>query len=287
MIIPLRHRSRVLAMAAIASLWFLATPATAQATGAHYVAFGDSIAANPTWQDQFEKRPDSPCRTSPDSYPVHVAREFPSFFNGSCSGAKMTTYPGERGTFSEELGQTIDRAVADQAIGTGTKVITVTMGANDKWPNAQHFGYYPGGSHITTDEYVGRMQPHITRLKQLAPNARIVLVGYPAFVESDGKFCPVNVDNNNGLPVRMELPDPTLKVHFDQLNHAMAQAADHFTVDFVDMTEPFVGHTTCAPTGQRWVTTVVNNPDERLLPMHMTAEGAQAQARIITDFLRR
>lgn len=279
------RRNQILASAFAVSLWFSAIPAAAQTGGMQYVAFGDSIAANPTWNDQFEKRPDAPCRTGMDSYPVHVAKQFQSSFNGSCSGAKIVTYPGERGTFSEELGQTIERATNEKAIGSSTKLITLTIGANDKWPHAQNFGYNPNGSRIAPEEYIQRIESHMKKLKELAPNARILLVGYPNFVGSDGKFCPINVDDRH-LPVRMELPDPTLNNHFTQLNGAMAAAAKHFKVEYVDMTTAFEGHTTCAPEGQRWVTTIINNPGEVLLPMHISADGAKAQAHVIAEFLK-
>ncbi len=278
------HKNRLAAATLTIGLCLSSAPVLAQSTGKHYVAFGDSIAANPTWTEQFEKRPDQPCRAGTDSYPVLLAQDYPTFENASCSGSKIVTFEGEKRTFSEELRETIDRLEKDNLLGTGTQLITITIGANDKWPNAQHFGFYPGGSSITADEYLTRIEPDIKRLKELAPQARILLVGYPEFVEADYKFCPINIDSN-GVPIRTEIINPTLKIHFDQLNGAMAAAAAHLGVEFVDMATPFQGHNTCAPEDQRWVTVVVNNANESHLPMHISARGSIEQARIIREHL--
>ena len=276
---------RVLTTAVLAaSLSFFAPAAVAQPGGVHYVAFGDSIAANPTWAEQFQKQNRASCIGGADSYPERLAGSFPSFFNASCAGSKITMLEGEQKPLSEVFDQGIDRAQKHAALGPNTKVVTITIGANDPWPHAMNYGYGSSDISIDANDYTARIRDRIHRIKTAAPNARILLVGYPEFVDDDNRLCLVNHDGGSSS---LQLPtiDPTLKNYFHSLNRAMAGAAPKLGVEYVDVATAFRGHNSCASGADRWVTTVIDNPGVSLLPMHISSDGVKSQARIIREHL--
>ncbi len=281
------RKNRLIAALLATGLLLPATPALAQTGGTSYVAFGDSIAANPTWSEQLAQRENAPCRTGTDSYPENLAGNFPSFFNASCSGSTIIEVSGGGQISAEVLDKSIDRAEEHGALGANTTVVTLTIGANDAWPHALLYGYRADGTiEISSEEFAHRIRSKINRIKNLAPNARILLVGYPEFTEADNRLCLVNLDAN-GIPVQLPTQDATLRTYFQSLNTAMAQAAPTLGVEYVDIAKEFRGHNTCAPGNERWVTTVVDKPGVSLLPMHISSEGVKAQTRIINAHLNR
>lgn len=263
----------------------IATPvASAQTGGASYVAFGDSIAANPTWAEQFDKSNGQPCRYGKDSYPEKLAGDFPSFYNASCSGTKITVLDGEQKPLSETFDYSINQAQDHGALGSNTRVVTITIGANDPWPQAMGYGYKASSMSIDPKDYANRIRSRIDRIKSLAPNARILLVGYPEFVDDDNRLCLVNHDGGSSA-LQLPVDDPTLKKYFRSLNQAITGAANQLGAEYVDIATAFRGHNTCAAGADRWVTTLVDNPGVNLLPMHVSSAGVQAQAQVIRTHL--
>lgn len=209
-----------------------AAPAAAQ-RGTDYVALGDSYAAG------VGARPDGDsgdCRRSAQSYPARWAAENgpASFVSVACSGATA--------------GEVVARQV--RTVSRDTDLVTITVGGND-------IGFGPvlatcstarddetclrairGGERVARLFAPGGLISVIVGVRLQAPEAKIVVLGYPRLFEP-GADCDVA-----GVPnaARRE----ALNRAADTLNTALADAAQRFRGQFVDVVPAFAGHGVCS-----------------------------------------
>lgn len=131
----------------------------------------------------------------------------------------------------------------------------------------------------------------LVAIHQRAPNARIVLVGYPALL-SDSDFCLLTLTRQE-----TEMLNDFAGVLAGEMKAVAAEVGNETgaTVDFVDPRPEFAGHAVCDP--EPWITDVVlgpQSPGEPSLPdtlvsqesFHPTVTGTSAYARAVERVIR-
>jgi lysophospholipase L1-like esterase len=217
-----------------------------------YVALGDSFTSGP-----FVPTTDlaSGCFRSSGNYPSLLARrlEVADFVDVSCAGARTRDLPGRQTTLADA------RVPAQlRALDEGTTLVTVGIGGND-------YDFYgrltdvciglrdsdaagsPCRASLTSGsrspaELVTRIGRNVERVlgevRDRAPAARVVLVGYPRIAPSNGT-CPGRLPYADG---DVRFGDEVQRA----LNEALRGAADRAGVEFLDMYAASRGHDVCS-----------------------------------------
>jgi lysophospholipase L1-like esterase len=196
--------------------------------GLNYVAQGDSYASGTGTREYY----DSGCQRSNHSYAKQLAaQEGMNLSHVACSGARI---PDVR---ANQLG----------ALSAATDVVTISIGGNDAgfssvitqcakpWPwtcgteinNARNF---------INNTLPGQLNSLYTDIATRAPNAQIIVVGYPRLF--NGQECNLLARISSG-----EQSD--LNGVADLLATKTAAAAAAHGFDFVDTRTPFMGHRIC------------------------------------------
>ena len=245
-----------------------------------YVALGDSFTAAPfvpttAFADG--------CLRSSGNYPALVAEELGARLRDvSCSGAEtadMTAPQGvDAGDWHGRLAPQLD------AVHRGTDLVTVGIGGNDEQlfqalvqqctavsgepgsPCTELLQSTYGDPEEVLDEVGRRVAGVLDAVRHKAPDATVLLVGYPRLVDADGS-CPAMPLADGDLPLVVELEE--------QLNETLARAARRSGAEFVDMRAVTGGHEICS--ADPWVNGR-RTDQERALAFHPFAEGQQAVA---------
>jgi lysophospholipase L1-like esterase len=215
-----------------------------------YVALGDSFTAGPLIPVTDLS---SGCFRSDHNYPALLAErlEVEEFVDVSCSGASTRDLTGRQRTFAGAVLPPQVRAVDEH-----TTLVTVGIGGND-------FGLY--GRMVSTCLRVGDLDPTgapcreaegaaveeemprigrrvesaMARIQQrAAPDARVVLVGYPRIAPPEGA-CPRRLPYAAG---DVAFADEVLR----RLNGTLKRAAAAAGVEFVDLYAASRGHDVCS-----------------------------------------
>lgn len=180
------------------------------------------------------------------------------------------------------------------AVSADTDVVTVMIGGNDSSVYTRAIGTCsdvaatdPTGSPCRDahgDEYVDiirdRTYPSLRRalsaVREKAPDARVVAVGYPWILPEQTGCYPTMRVATGDVPYLHDLQA--------ELNDAIRRAARVTGVTFVDMSSVSQGHDACAPVGQRWIEpqTGANGA----APVHPNELGQQAIADQVAAVLR-
>ena len=259
-----------------------AGPASAD-TGTRYVALGDSYAAAPLVPVQGGQP--AGCLRSDHNYPALVAKGLgiTDLHDVSCSGAmtvEMTTAQ------STELGS---NAPQFDALTHDTGLVSVTIGGNDigfagiiqecatrsvlaPLGSACRDFYTSGGS----DQLAQRIADTAPKIAAVlhgiadrAPDARIVVVGYPGILPDTGPGCyPV---------VPFSAADVAyLRSTEKALNAMIEKQADDADATFVDAYTPSIGHDACQLPGKKWIEGLI--PTSPAYPVHPNSLGTAGQA---------
>ncbi|MFF0658442.1 SGNH/GDSL hydrolase family protein [Micromonospora tulbaghiae] len=280
----LRTAGRMTALVAAAAgvLLAAAAPAVAAAPAGRYVALGDSYTSAPLVPTQVDLN----CLRSNRNYPSLVAASAgsASFADVSCSGATTEDilYGGDGA-----LGIALPPQV--NAVTSATALVTVQIGGNDigfsgiisdcaEASVSSPLGspckdrYTAGG----TDQLRARIAataPKVTAVlravRQAAPNARVVVLGYPAILPDSGYGCwPV-------VPIAYQ-DVPYLRGVQKALNTMLADTAAAGGASYADVYTPSIGRDACKSSGTRWVEGLV--PQNAAAPFHPNARGEQGMA---------
>jgi len=221
----------------------------------YYVGLGDSFTAV-AGAGPF----DNPCKRSENDYPSLVAEKLKvaSFADVSCGGAQTVNL-----TQSQVItGAGVNQAQLD-AVSASTKLITVGMGLNDgpATTNGTRISYLllftclrgkDGKRPDTCKPYLEQpdsgfdsviqsladdVQNGLKQIRQQAPGARIVLVGYPR-VAPDSGTC-------------QQLPYPPVALNrirtvVHAADDALEKVAEKEGADYVDMWTASRGHDACS-----------------------------------------
>ena len=260
----------------------LVTPAAAdppaQVPVQRYVALGDSYAAGPLIPVPTGEP--AGCLRSNRNYPSVVAKTLgiADFRDVSCSGATTENITGPQDV---PLGQNAPQL---EALTSDTELVTISIGGNDigftgiVTECAQRSPLQPTGSackdHYTaggTDELAQRIEeaaPQVAgvlaAVDERSPDARVLLVGYPAILPDEGPGCfPVVPFSPGDVAYLREVEK--------SLNAMLADEAARAGAEFVDTYTPSIGHDACQPPGTKWVEGLV--PTAPAAPVHPNALG--------------
>jgi len=251
--------------------------ATPTARTVNYVALGDSYASGPGIPTQV----DSACARSDQNYPsLLAAAKNWQLTDVSCSGATTTALAGPQGAQPPQL----------DALGADTDVVTLTIGGNDlgfsnnlatcagltsKDPTG-----HPCRTFFTSDgpdllaQRVNDIAPKITAaldaVRQRAPHAKVLVVGYPDLFPDDGFGC-----TSSAVPLAAG-DFAYLRDTEKKLNAMLASRASANRAGYVDTYTSTVGHDMCRPAGERWIEPLVATAPAA--PAHPNAQGQQAMA---------
>ncbi|MEU0742051.1 SGNH/GDSL hydrolase family protein [Streptomyces sp. NPDC006134] len=242
-----------------------------------YVALGDSYASAAGVPDQT----DSACARSNRNYPslVTAALGPAAHRDVTCGGAT---------TVHMTTAQNASAPPQFDALTADTGLVTVTIGGNDIGfagiiVRCVTLGLFnPSGSPCKnsytrngTDQLAAtiaatapRIAATLDGIRQRAPQAKVLITGYPAILPDDGTNCPSVVSIAKG-------DAPWLRDTHKRLNAMIAgQAAAHGAV-YVDTYAKSVGHDVCKPAGTRWMEPLGSNA---AAAFHPNAAGERAMA---------
>jgi lysophospholipase L1-like esterase len=179
------------------------------------------------------------------------------------------------------------------AITPDTTLVTVGIGGNDVGlvglaescvnPLPAPYGtscaatYTAGG----VDQYSQRIQAFaptygtvIDHIRSLAPNATIVMVGYPTGIKPDGCWPvqPIYAEDANYVQAKI-----------DELNSVMAQQAAAHGALYANTRTPSIGHDACQIPGIKWLEGLV--PTSDAFPLHPNELGMQNDYRVVKAVL--
>jgi lysophospholipase L1-like esterase len=266
-------------------------PSNPAGSGERYVALGDSFTSGP-----FVPTTDlaSGCLRSDHNYPSLLAKrlDVEDFVDVSCAGARTRDLPHRQLTVP---GARVPAQL--DALDRDTTLVTLGIGGND-------FDLYshltntclqlrssdPAGAPCraamtadrrdllaTTTARIGR---HVARaLRQVAaraPQARVVLVGYPRIAPTRGE-CPELLPYATG---DVAFGDEVLR----RLDTALRAAADRTGAEYLDMYAASRGHDVCSA---RPYVNGVHTDRQRAAAFHPLPRGMRATAAALEDLLTR
>ncbi len=256
-----------------------------------YVALGDSYTAAPG-VPQTEQ--ESGCLRSNGNYANLVASRLKSqFVDVSCSGATTLSLVGAQ--------QVSNQVVPPQyaALSPDTSLVTIGMGGNDldlfqtmvgvcaqlalndrDGSPCRDYMADAGRKGDLLLEKIDKIQDRVTSalegVRNRAPQAEVVLVGYPQPVPAEGR-CQI-------LPLAVK-DYPYVRGIVVKLDQALRAAAKEAQVEYVDLVEVSAGHDICAGE-DAWVNGV-NTDLMRALALHPFAEEQQAVADLVLQKLKK
>ena len=262
-------RTLVAASAAVAAVGGLA-PA-AQAVPGNTVVLGDSLAANPTIVDYVSGKGNIPlpggrvntmgCGTDfRFSNAIGAANGTPAA-NFTCAGASYRTG-------GIHMMDQLNLAAEKGELNGATKQVVLFSGANDTYP-------YVVNDKMPVPQIKANLQASmrdaINRAKQLAPNARIKVVGYPTISTPEGKVCLLNVIP--GQPIQDAFTN--IRDIEDAAQWAAVDAAKETGTQFVDLKPMSAAHGMCS--NDRWIAGIIDTTaGPHNLILHMTDAGLDA-----------
>lgn len=215
-----------------------------------YVALGDSYASGVGAGGT-----KGPCRRSDNAYPALYAKGFPSFTFAACTGATTAEVTGTQ----------------SKSLTPATTLVTVTVGGND-------LGFVDVMTTCTlsgdracvkrvkrAETYIGTQLPGAlaatyAKIKQLAPNARLVVVGYPRLFEPSADCRALSPAKRTAINAAADL-----------LGDATAKAAADAGATYVDVRARFSGHGVCS--NAPWINGLVSPTSNSYHPNKAGQQG--------------
>ncbi len=249
----------------------------------HYVAMGDSFTAAP-----YVPLSDVAygCNRSSNNYPHLVAEalRIDDLEDRSCTGAQTVDLYGRRQVTAS--GQSVPPQFG--ALSATTDLVTVGIGANNGRLYARMATVCRKMTTICplyderdqlraiVDQLQPELVPTLVEIRRLAPNARVLLIGYPKLLPARGD-CP-------RLPRMRPQDRATFRAMNLQLRYAMRDSARVAGVEFVDFYRISLGHDVCSR--HPWVQGRVGS-NHRGAALHPLPSGQAAMARTLEAVLRR
>ena len=239
------------------------------ALGATYAGMGDSYASGVGGSNE-----QGDCRRSNQAYPVAIDPLIPGSFSfPACSGARTNHMDQD---VQEANG--VIQVNFPGALDAGTQYVTMTLPINDgdivnklaACATTNCVGEMATLSQFWRDVEPGRMTRVFNSIRAKAPNARILVAGYPRF------FNPtVGCANSFGFA-------DDERVAINAMLDVLAEVTRDVTLDngntFVDARQPFIGHAVC---DDEWI----NGVGGITSAYHPKSAGHAAYARLVAPAL--
>jgi lysophospholipase L1-like esterase len=260
---------------------FMAESSSVAGTGP-FVALGDSYTAGNLLPLDLTAKPLG-CGRSTKAYPVLVARALgATLTDAACGGAGVKemgqpqqTYLGTNPAQLSELSpadQLVMFTLGGDDMGFWQTLDTcMALSFTDPWGSPCQRHYTSGG----TDQLAAKVKAEaakltavLTAIAALAPQARIVVVGYPdLFPQSGGCWPAVPITSGDISYLR------GIETQLNAMEAADAKAAG---ATYVDTYTPTIGHDFCQDATTRYIEGLV--PATPTLPFHPNAHGQAAIA---------
>ena len=215
----------------------------------HYVALGDDFTAAP---GAGSAATDDGCRRSDTNYPALLAQDLQvgQVTDVSCAGATTQNLTDKA---KPAKGKPKVPAQLD-SIGKDTDLVTIGVGIADRGLLTDAFRVctaLPCAGKVTPQAILDDVQTMadaltaaIRAIQDRAPDAYIVLVGYPDMMPTEGTCDALPNLDQSGLD--------TARTVFDSINHQIRATARGTGAAYADVSEMSVGHELCS--GDPWVT---------------------------------
>ncbi|WSL80875.1 SGNH/GDSL hydrolase family protein [Kitasatospora sp. NBC_01266] len=240
-------------MASLLAVTTLVLAAPANAAAVNYVALGDSYSAGVGAGNYDSSSGD--CSRSYSSYPeLWAGANSPSSFSFvACSGATTTD------VLNSQL----------SALNSGTTLVSLTIGGNDAgFSNTMETCVLDGTSSClsavsTAESYAtntlpGQLSQLYAAISAAAPNARVVVMGYPELYEVPGD-CWFGISDTSRTAIDGAA---------DTLDNVISKAAANAGFTYADVRSAFGGHEICSD--DEWLHSTTLPIDESY---HPTADG--------------
>lgn len=268
-----------------------------------YVALGDSYTSGP----KIPPQTGTPigCDRSGRNYPSLVAKDLglkaADFRDVSCSGATTADL-----TAPQSTGNGTNPAQLS-ALNTDTRLVTLGIGGNDIGfsslitkcvgtgtlfkladritddisDNAPCKEKYVSGSTDKMSQKIrttgDRLTQVLNEIERRAPNARVLVVGYPSILPVENTAC------GRGLPIAPG--DVTfLRQKQQELNTMLDRHARAAGATYVDTFAPSAGHDACSPAATRWIEPL--RPSSPAAMVHPNERGERGMATAVLNAVR-
>lgn len=226
--------SRAFTTAVVVSLAALGLTGVADAATPDYVALGDSYSSGAGAGSYLDS---SSCRRSANAYPELYAKATGASLRfQACSGASTSD------VLNNQVG----------ALNAGTDLVSITVGGNDAgFSSVMEDCILGGDSGCLTavnnaKNYVSTTLPGLlgkvyVTIKAKAPNAKVVVLGYPHFYKIGGSCVAGLSDTSRGY----------INGGADELDAVIEKEAMNAGLTFADVRPAFTGHEICS--GSSWL----------------------------------
>jgi len=277
-VIPLAAAASAIAAAA------LATATTAAAAPGPYVSLGDSYTSAPL----VPSPTGNPilCGRSTNNYPSDVARAISpqTFTDVSCGSATTADMTQPQNLYGLQT-----NPPQFNALSSSDTLVTEGIGGNDAGligiaeTCAEIDATHPTGTACKNHYTAGGSDPNVAAINATgpkvgavlqgihtrAPNAKVLLVGYPDGLPVNGTSCWPLVPLSSG-DIRY------FNSLEQQLNSVLQQQAAANNATFVDTWNSSIGHDACKLPGVAWVNGIV--PNSVAFPLHPNQMGERNMA---------
>ncbi|GAB2761625.1 SGNH family lipase [Salinifilum aidingensis] len=202
----------------------------------HYAALGDSYASG---VGTGEYDPDSgDCKRGPLAYPELWAQQHdPAEFDFvACGGATTDDVTGAQLSALDEATTLVTVSVGGNDIGFGEIVTACLLGSEETCDER-----VSEGEQRARGELPAALDETYGAIAEEAPNARVLVLGYPRLTEPGA--CPI--------PGFTEHKRERLNAGADVLSGVIEQAAQRAGFDYLDVRGTFDGHGVCGE--QEWI----------------------------------
>ena len=240
---------RPLVAAAIAAMTVIGLASPASAAAGKYVALGDSYSSG-TGAGSYGNS--GSCKRSANSYPQLWANaNAPSAFSFvACSGAVT----------SDVLNNQVS------AITSDTALVTISIGGNDAGfadvmtdcnlgSDSACVSRNQEAQAFARNTLPGRLNNVYTQIRNRAPSARVVVLGYPHIYHLNGS-CWVGLSETKRAAINSSS---------DVLSSVISGRAAAYGFSYIDARNTFDGHEICA-SGARWINSLTWPVDESYHP---------------------
>ncbi len=259
--------------------------AAAAAPPGKYVSLGDSYVSGPLIPDQVNLG----CLRSDENYPSLVASAdgASAFADASCGGATTDDM-----TQSQADGPITVNGPQLNAVTSDDALVTLGIGGNDIGfvniiatcaaesltnpfgsPCTAH--YTSGGTDqlaAEIDATAPKVAAALQAIHQRAPQAKVVVVGYPDILPEYNNGCwPLEPIAYGDVSY--------LRSTEKRLNSMLAEVAAANNAQYVDTYTPTIGHDVCQLPGTKWIEGLI--PTSPAAPFHPNEQGEAAMARAV------
>lgn len=223
--------------AAVATvLGTMTTAAFGSGSATNYVALGDSYSSGTGTRDYFDDS--GACQRGPKAYPQLLAdsHDVAQFAFDACAGAKTDDLNSKQLGSLDPSTSLVTLSIGGNDVGFAATVTQCLLGADSVCDRAVQ-----AGETKARDELPAKLDATYGKIASAAPNAKVVVVGYPH----------VNELGDCGIPGYSETKRERINKGADVLAGVIEDRANAAGFTFADPRGRFEGHGVCGD--QAWI----------------------------------